>query len=101
MKKQNYNEIALRLSNYLKRKLKEKGMTVADVARQLGYSERHVRRWLNGQATRFDTVEQIAFLFDVSVWEVLADEDEDLPSSFKNKYIFTLTQQRYHKKQKP
>lgn len=79
MKKQNHNEIALRLSRYLKRKLKEKGISVSEVAKQLGYSERQIRRWLNGQASRFDTVEQIAFLFDVSVWDVLADSDEDIP----------------------
>lgn len=90
MNNQNRNEIALRLGNYLRRQLKQKGLTVSAVAEQLGYSERQIRRWVNGQASRFDTVEQIAFLFDVSVWDVLADEGEDIPSSFKKQTIFYI-----------
>lgn len=90
MNNQNRNEIALRLGNYLRRQLKQKGLTVSAVAEQLGYSERQIRRWVNGQASRFDTVEQIAFLFDVSVWDVLADEGEDIPSSFKKQTNFYI-----------
>ena len=86
MKSKSYNEIALRMGDYLKRKLKENGMSVAEAAKQLGYSERHIRRWINGEATRLDTVYQIAFLFDVSVWEVLSDEEE-LPFYLVNKFL--------------
>jgi transcriptional regulator with XRE-family HTH domain len=76
MKNKNYDEIALRTGAFLKRKLKETGMTLGDVADELGYSERQVGRWANGQAQRFDTVTQIAYLFDVSVWDVLATSED-------------------------
>ena len=79
MKNQNHNEIALRVGNYLRRQIKERGLSTLTIAEQLGYSDRQIRRWLAGKSSRFDTVEQIAFLFDVSVWDVLADNDEDIP----------------------
>ena len=88
MKNQKHNEIALRVGNYLRRQIKQRGLSTSAIAEQLGYSERQIRRWINGQSSRFDTVEQIAFLFDVSVWDVLADEGEDIPSSFKKQTIF-------------
>ncbi len=66
---------------FLKRKLRECGMTQEDFAEQFGVDSRTVRRWISSGVHSLDVVVELADFFGVSFWDVFFDQ-EDIPLLF-------------------
>ena len=73
------------VGGYLKRKLKEGGITQEAFSYDFSVDVRTVRRWLRDGVHSLDTVVEIANHFGVSVGDVLSDEDS-VPFLFHYKY---------------
>ena len=63
------------VGGYLKRKLKNNGITQEEFSDKFCVDVRTVRRWLRDGVHSLDTVVEIACYFEVSVGDVLSDED--------------------------
>lgn len=63
---------------YLKHELQERGLTQAEFAKIIGYSDRQIRRWIKGDIQRLDNVDDIACALGVSIGEIFSF-GENLP----------------------
>ena len=72
------------VGGYLKRKLKDRGITQESFSIEYGADVRTVRRWIHDGVHSLDTVVEIARYFGVSVGDVLSDEDS-VPFLFQYK----------------
>lgn len=82
-------QFALTMGRYLKRKLKETGMTQQDFGDEIGCDVRTVSRWLKGSGkgcvTNVMTACDITGFFGDSLWDVVFGED-DVPLLFLQKH---------------
>lgn len=77
--------LSLRVGNYLKRKLPKKDRFEREqFIAAFEINERTLNRWKSGELNRIGVIEEIAYYFGVSVWDVLSDEDGDVPFFIKN-----------------
>lgn len=73
-------EVSTNLSKNLRRIIKEKGMTQLDLAAKMGAKPTTVNSWFRGaNAPRFDTLENLADVLDVSINDLTADYNSTIP----------------------
>ena len=75
MARYDYEGLYTATGRFLKRELKKRGITQSVLAEEFGIDDRTVRRWVNGEVHSLDVVVDIAMYFEVSVGDVLSDED--------------------------
>lgn len=64
----------------IKKKIKERGLTIEKVAREIGVSKNSLSQTINGNPT-FSTLEKIAVALGMTVSELLNENDEARYSS--------------------
>ena len=66
---------------FLRHTLSERGITQTQFAEKTGYSDRQIRRWLNGEIKRVENIDEIAKALNVSIRDIVTFGD-DIPDAF-------------------
>jgi transcriptional regulator with XRE-family HTH domain len=66
---------------YLSHELKQRGITQKEFAERIGYSDRHIRRWLKGDIKRLEIVDNIVKALNINIRDIVLFVD-DIPDVF-------------------
>lgn len=81
MQRNNINlPLAELVASFLRYTLAQRGITQAQFAEKVGYSERHIRRWLKGEIKRVENIDEIAIALNVEIRDIVSFGD-DIPDS--------------------
>ena len=72
----NHNQNSMRIKEILK----EKGMTVQELADKMNVSRQALSRQINGKLL-VETAQNIADALDVPLWKLFKDGEDDMPST--------------------
>ena len=64
----------------LKEELECRNIKQKDFAKQVDRTERTIRRWMYEGITLLSDIELVVAALEVSIWDILSDNEEDVPS---------------------
>lgn len=79
-----YNDkktFAKQVASFLRHELSQRGITQSQFAEKIGYSERQIRRWLNGDIKRIESIDHIVKALNISIRDIVSFGD-DIPDNF-------------------